>query len=33
MLPAHEYRFTDLDARLDDLAEHHQERLDEVSRP
>ncbi|MGH3408693.1 MAG: MBL fold metallo-hydrolase, partial [Streptosporangiaceae bacterium] len=31
VLPAHEYRFTDLDARLDSLAEHHQERLDEVS--
>jgi glyoxylase-like metal-dependent hydrolase (beta-lactamase superfamily II) len=31
VLPAHEYRFTDLDARLDALAEHHQERLDEVS--
>jgi glyoxylase-like metal-dependent hydrolase (beta-lactamase superfamily II) len=30
VLPAHEYRFTDLDARLDVLAEHHQERLDEV---
>jgi glyoxylase-like metal-dependent hydrolase (beta-lactamase superfamily II) len=32
VLPAHEYRFTDLDARLDALAEHHQERLDEVGR-
>ena len=32
VLPAHEYRFTDLDARLDALAGHHQERLDEVSR-
>jgi glyoxylase-like metal-dependent hydrolase (beta-lactamase superfamily II) len=31
VLPAHEYRFTDLDARLDALAEHHQKRLDEVS--
>ncbi|MGH3399217.1 MAG: MBL fold metallo-hydrolase [Streptosporangiaceae bacterium] len=31
VLPAHEYRFTDLDARLEALAEHHQERLDEVS--
>jgi glyoxylase-like metal-dependent hydrolase (beta-lactamase superfamily II) len=31
VLPAHEYRFTDLDARLDDLAAHHQERLDEVA--
>ena len=31
VLPAHEYRFTDLDARLDALAVHHQERLDEVS--
>jgi len=32
VLPAHEYRFTDLDARLDDLAAHHAERLDEVAR-
>ena len=31
VLPAHEYRFTDLDARLEALAEHHQERLAEVS--
>ena len=23
VLPAHEYRFTDLDSRLDDLAVHH----------
>jgi len=30
VLPAHEYRFTDLDGRLTDLAEHHQERLGEV---
>ncbi len=30
VLPAHEYRFTDLDSRLDDLAEHHQERLAET---
>jgi hypothetical protein len=30
VLPAHEYRFTDLDGRLDDLVAHHQERLDEV---
>jgi glyoxylase-like metal-dependent hydrolase (beta-lactamase superfamily II) len=32
VLPAHEYRFTDLDTRLDDLAAHHQDRLDEVWR-
>jgi len=32
VLPAHEYRFTDLDARIDDLVAHHQERLDEVMR-
>jgi glyoxylase-like metal-dependent hydrolase (beta-lactamase superfamily II) len=31
VLPAHEYRFTDLDSRLDDLAVHHQERLAETS--
>jgi glyoxylase-like metal-dependent hydrolase (beta-lactamase superfamily II) len=31
VLPAHEYRFTDLDSRLDDLAEHHQERLAEAA--
>ena len=30
VLPAHEYRFADLDSRLDDLAEHHQERLAEI---
>jgi len=30
VLPAHEYRFADLDARLDDLALHHQERLTET---
>jgi glyoxylase-like metal-dependent hydrolase (beta-lactamase superfamily II) len=30
VLPAHEYRFTDLDSRLDDLAAHHQHRLDEA---
>ena len=30
VLPAHEYRFTDLDSRLDDLAVHHRERLDET---
>lgn len=30
VLPAHEYRFTDLDSRLDDLAEHHKERLAET---
>ena len=30
VLPAHEYRFADLDARLEDLALHHQERLTET---
>jgi len=30
VLPAHEYRFTDLDSRLEDLAEHHRERLAET---
>jgi len=30
VLPAHEYRFTDLDSRLADLAEHHKERLAET---
>jgi glyoxylase-like metal-dependent hydrolase (beta-lactamase superfamily II) len=30
VLPAHEYRFTGLDSRLDDLAVHHRERLDET---
>jgi glyoxylase-like metal-dependent hydrolase (beta-lactamase superfamily II) len=30
VLPAHEYRFTDLDSRLEDLAEHHEERLAET---
>jgi glyoxylase-like metal-dependent hydrolase (beta-lactamase superfamily II) len=30
VLPAHEYRFADLDARLDDLTEHHRERLAET---
>jgi glyoxylase-like metal-dependent hydrolase (beta-lactamase superfamily II) len=30
VLPAHEYRFADLDSRLEDLAEHHQERLTEA---
>jgi glyoxylase-like metal-dependent hydrolase (beta-lactamase superfamily II) len=32
VLPAHEYRFSDLDARLDSLAAHHAHRLDEVAR-
>jgi glyoxylase-like metal-dependent hydrolase (beta-lactamase superfamily II) len=31
VLPAHEYRFADLDSRLDDLAEHHKERLAEAA--
>ena len=30
VLPAHEYSFDDLDARLDSLAEHHEARLQEV---
>ncbi len=30
VLPAHEYRFTDLDSRLEFLAEHHRERLAET---
>jgi glyoxylase-like metal-dependent hydrolase (beta-lactamase superfamily II) len=30
VLPAHEYRFADLDSRLDDLALHHQQRLTET---
>ena len=32
VLPAHEFRFADLDARLSDLAEHHRERLAEAER-
>jgi len=32
VLPAHEYRFADLDSRLDDLAEHHRERLAETEK-
>jgi glyoxylase-like metal-dependent hydrolase (beta-lactamase superfamily II) len=32
VLPAHEYRFADLDSRLEDLAEHHEERVAEISR-
>ena len=31
VLPAHEYRFTDLDGRLDDLRDHHAERLGEAA--
>jgi glyoxylase-like metal-dependent hydrolase (beta-lactamase superfamily II) len=31
VLPAHEYRFADLDSRLADLAEHHAERLAEIA--
>jgi glyoxylase-like metal-dependent hydrolase (beta-lactamase superfamily II) len=31
VLPAHEYRFTDLDGRLADLAAHHEERLAEIA--
>jgi hypothetical protein len=30
VLPAHEYRFADLDSRLHDLAAHHRERLVET---
>lgn len=30
VLPAHEYRFTDLDSRLDFLARHHEDRLAET---
>jgi glyoxylase-like metal-dependent hydrolase (beta-lactamase superfamily II) len=32
VLPAHEYRFADLDGRLADLAAHHDERLTEIAR-
>jgi len=31
VLPAHEYRFADLDGRLADLAAHHEERLAEIA--
>jgi glyoxylase-like metal-dependent hydrolase (beta-lactamase superfamily II) len=31
VLPAHEYRFADLDSRIDAIAGHHQRRLDEIS--
>lgn len=31
-MPGHEYRFRDLDGRLDELAEHHDERLQEMER-
>jgi glyoxylase-like metal-dependent hydrolase (beta-lactamase superfamily II) len=31
VLPAHEYRFAGLDARLTDLEEHHRERLAEIA--
>jgi glyoxylase-like metal-dependent hydrolase (beta-lactamase superfamily II) len=31
VLPAHEYRFADLDSRVADLAEHHEERLAEIA--
>jgi glyoxylase-like metal-dependent hydrolase (beta-lactamase superfamily II) len=31
VLPAHEYRFADLDSRLTGLAEHHAERLTEIA--
>jgi glyoxylase-like metal-dependent hydrolase (beta-lactamase superfamily II) len=32
VLPAHEYRFTDLDSRLADLTAHHRDRLAEAER-
>jgi glyoxylase-like metal-dependent hydrolase (beta-lactamase superfamily II) len=32
VLPAHEYRFTDLDSRLEYLTEHHRDRLAEAER-
>ncbi|WP_338022656.1 MBL fold metallo-hydrolase [Allosalinactinospora lopnorensis] len=30
-LPAHEHRFTDLEARADEIIAHHEERLDQLS--
>jgi glyoxylase-like metal-dependent hydrolase (beta-lactamase superfamily II) len=30
VLPAHEYRFADLDGRIDDIERHHAERLDDI---
>ena len=30
MLPAHEYRFDDLRARLDELGQHHRDRFAEI---
>jgi glyoxylase-like metal-dependent hydrolase (beta-lactamase superfamily II) len=30
VLPGHEYRFSDLTARLDEIARHHADRLDEI---
>jgi glyoxylase-like metal-dependent hydrolase (beta-lactamase superfamily II) len=30
VLPAHEYRFSDLGARLDELIDHHRQRLEEI---
>jgi hypothetical protein len=30
VLPAHEYRFADLQSRLDELIAHHADRLDEI---
>jgi len=32
VLPAHEYRFTDLDSRIGDLVDHHHERLAEAEK-
>jgi glyoxylase-like metal-dependent hydrolase (beta-lactamase superfamily II) len=32
VLPGHEYRFAGLDSRIEDIAEHHQERLTEVAK-
>jgi glyoxylase-like metal-dependent hydrolase (beta-lactamase superfamily II) len=30
VLPAHEYRFADLDSRIDQISAHHADRLDEI---
>jgi hypothetical protein len=31
VLPAHEYRFADLDGRIDEITAHHAERLEEIA--
>jgi len=31
VLPAHEYRFADLDSRIDEITAHHAERLEEIA--